>query len=357
MAHKVPNIQIGKPRVLLTIAWRLLPISCRIDLWGDFHQTYTSPGLLIRRTFGAIRGALRAQTEERYYPGRALMQMLIIPASLLGTLTPFWAGVVAGSVTAGLFVRDVYTNPKNKGYACFLWDAVIATCLLIVFQALVFLRLSGQLIPEAPAIAAQSVAGAAGASYFRLIFRMPRNPFDRVLEDYKDILTINLLWITACQVLMYTSVVAVSYGPINILTGAPVAIGAVLIRLQSPRLGGVLAPQLMSLTTNPLQQRADHAKRTLALPAQTPAQRCVELGFFAVLLLPFAAALWKWWTKQDADIDWTHLCANAGSLLILSIFWLHVRELNDETVKALDKKVKDELKRLEKPPEKTDGDI
>jgi hypothetical protein len=357
MAHKVPNIQIGRPRLLLTIVWLLLPISCRSDSWGDFHETYTTPGRLMRRTFKAIQGAIRSQTEERYYPGRALMQMLAIPASLLGILTPFGAVVVAGSVTAGLFVRDLYTNPKNKGYACFLWDAVIATCLLIVFQALVFLGSSGHLISVAPRIAAQSVVGAASAAFFRLIFRMPQNPFDRVLEDYKDVLTLNLIWIVACEVLMYTSVVAVSYRPLNLLSGAPLAVGAALIRLESPGLGGVLAPRLMSLTTNLVRQTADRAKGRLALPAQTPAQFCLELGYFAVLLLPFGAALWKWWTKQDVDVDWTQVRANAFSLLILSAFWLRIRELNDETVKAFDQKVKDELKRLDKPPEETDDGI
>ena len=72
---------------------------------------------------------------------------------------------------------------------------------------------------------------------------------------------------------------------------------------------------------------------------------------------PFAIALWKWWTKQDAGIEWSQLRANAGELLILAIFWIRLRQLNTETVKALQEKVDEELKRLEKPPEKTDDDI
>ena len=49
-------------------------------------------------------------------------------------------------------------------------------------------------------------------------------------------------------------------------------------------------------------------------------------------------------------------------LLILAIFWIRIRQLNAETVEALQEKVdeelkREELKRLEKPPEKTDDDI
>src|SRR5262249_34883100 len=154
---------------------------------------------------------------------------------------------------------------EKKGYARFLWDSVIAIALLVVFQGFVAFQSSGHLLAAAPWIAAQSLAGGAAASFFRLIFRMPQNPFDRALEDYTNILMINILWIAVCQALMYTSVVAVSYRPINLLTGLPFVVGVTLIRLQSPRIGGVLAPQLTSLKIHPLRQSTDRAKGRLAL--------------------------------------------------------------------------------------------
>jgi hypothetical protein len=358
MADKVPKVpQIDWREIVLKVLRRLVPARYRSRYRAEFPHTGKSPGQMIRLTLRSIGGFIGSQTTEDYYPGMAVVEVLTIVASLLGKLTPLSAGIVAGAVSGLLVIRDTYMDREKKGYARFLWDSVIAIALLIVFQGFIALRSSGHLRAAVPWIAAQSLAGGASASFFRLIFKMPPNPFDRALEDYKDILKLNIVWIVACEALMYTSVEAVPYGPLGFLSGAPFVVGAVLINLQSPRIGGALAPELTSLKIHPVQQEADHAKGTLALPAQTPAQRCLELGFFAVLLLPFAAALWIWWTKQSADVDWRQLRANAGALLILSIFWIRIRAVNAETVKALDKKVKEELKKLEKPPEKTDHDV
>jgi len=320
---------------------------------------------LIRETVDAIRGVIRRQTKDPYYPGMALVQTLAISASLLATMTPFQAGVVAGAVSGGLLVRDGYMNPQKRGYAAFVWDSVTAIALLAVLQILFSLRSSEPLLSAIPWIAAQSIAGGASGSFFRLIFKMPPNPLDRVLEDYWIIFYINLLWFAACVASMYTASQAVAVettGIVFFLNAAPPVIACMLLRLQSDNLGGTLAAPLMSLTKHPVQQRADHAKARLVVPPETLQRRCLEIGFFVLMAAPFAIALWKWWTKQDAGIDWIQLRANAGALLILAIFWVRLRQLNAETVEALQEKVDEELKReerkrLEKPPEKTDDDI
>ena len=163
MAKKVSEVQqaIDRRRIVLNAVWWLLPVSSRRDLWGDFYETYRSPWQLIRKTLKVIWGAIRAQTDEPYYPGMALVQTLAISASLLGTLTAFSAGIVAGAVSAGLLIRDGYMDPKKKGYACFLWDSVTAIALLVVLQAIVVLRPPVHLVSAVLWIAAQSVVGGA----------------------------------------------------------------------------------------------------------------------------------------------------------------------------------------------------
>ena len=189
---------------------------------------------------------------------------------------------------------------------------------------------------------------------------MPPNPLDRVLEDYWIIFYINLVWFASCVATMYTASQAVpieTTGIVFFLNAAPPVIACMLLRLQSDSLGGTLALPLISLRTHPVQQRADHAKARLVVLPETIQRRCLEIGFFVLMAAPFAIALWKWWTTQDAGIEWSQLRVNAGELLILAIFWIRLRELNTETVKAIQEKVDEELKRLEKPPEKTDDDI
>src|SRR5262249_27913621 len=140
----------------------------------------------------------------------------------------------------------------------------------------------------------------------------------------------------------------------TLLTVSQATVVVVLIRLQSDRLGGVAAPKLLSLGVHPVQQEAQIRKELLPQPPQTLQRRLLEIGFFVLLAVPFAFALWLWWTKLDTGIKWRQVLANAVSLSILSILWIRLRALNAETVKALDEKVKEELKKLEKPPEKTD---
>jgi hypothetical protein len=344
-------------RIVLNAVWWLLPVSSRPALWGDFYETYRSPQQLMRKTLKVIWGAVRSQTEEPYYPGMALVQTLAISASLLGTLTPLSAGIVAGAVSAGLLIRDVYMDPAKKGYACFLWDSVTAIALLVVLQAFYVPRWSGHLAVTVLLIAAQSVAGGASASFFRLIFKMPRDPLQRLFEDYQDTFHINVLWCTACIALLYTTVTAVSLSRMgSVLIFSQCVAAALLIRLPSDRLGGVAAPHLMSLRVHPVQQKAQIKTGSLPQPPETLQGRLLEIGFFVVTAAPFAIALWLWWTKQDTGIEWGEVRANAGSLVILSIFWIRIRALNAETVEALDQKVKEKIKALEKPPEKTDHD-
>jgi len=365
MADKVSNVQkraqkvrrINYRTILFKIVWWLLPAHIRSELWGNFQQSYKSPWHLIRETVNAIRGVIRRQTEEPYYPGMAIIQMLTITVSLLGTMTPFRAGVLAGAVSAGLLVRDAYTNPDKRGYACFLWDAVTAIALLAVLQVLDVLRPSGALLAAFPWIGVQSLAGGASASFFRLIFRMPPNPLDRAFDDYRVIFYINVLWFTVCIVLMSAAVDAVPFdtpGLVSFLSGAPIVVACMLLHQQREGLGGALSPRLTSISEHPVQQDARVKNATLVVPPETLAGRLLEIGFFVLLAVPFAAALWKWWTKQDAWIDWYQVRPIAGALLILSIFWIRIRQLNAETLKALQKKVKEELKALEKPPEKKD---
>ena len=167
-----------------------------------------------------------------------------------------------------------------------------------------------------------------------------------------------MLWWTACIGLLYATVTAVPLpGPVgSVLIVSQFTVATVLIRLQSDRLGGVAAPHLVSLRVHSVHQEAQIKKDSLPRPPQTLQGRLLEIGFFVVTAVPFATALRLWWTKQDTGIEWGQVRANAGSLVILSIFWIRIRALNAETVKALDQKVKEKIKALEKPPEKTDHD-
>ena len=110
------------------------------------------------------------------------------------------------------------------------------------------------------------------------------------------------------------------------------------------------------MRVHPVHQEAQIKKDSLPRPPQTLQGRLLEIGFFVVTAVLFAIALRLWWTKQDTGIEWVRVRASAGSLVILSIFWIRIRALNAETVKALDQKVKERIKALEKPPEKTDHD-
>ncbi len=370
MADKVSDLQqrpeqIERLSLVLKVFWWLLPKHHRSELWWNFHDSHKSPRQIIRETVKDIKGIIRAQTTERYYPGMAVVQTLTISASLLATMTLFEAGVVAGAVSTGLLVRDGYMNPKKRGYAAFLWDSVTAIALLAVLQILFALRSSEPLLSAIPWIAAQSIAGGASGSFFRLIFKMPPNPLDRVLEDYWIIFYINLVWFAACLATMYIASQAVAVettGIVFFLNLAPPVVACMLLRLQSDSLGGTLAEPLLSLLKHPVQQQADRAKARLVVLPETLQRRCLEIGFFALMTAPFAIALWKWWTKQDSGIHWLKLSVNAGELLILAMFWVSLRQVNAETVKAIQEKIKEELKReelrrLEKPPEKTDDNI
>ena len=89
------------------------------------------------------------------------------------------------------------------------------------------------------------MAGGASASFFRLIFKMPRNPLDRAYEDYRDIFRINALWFTACYALMYTTVEVVPFdtpGIVFFLIAAPIVVACLVLHPQREGLGGALAP-------------------------------------------------------------------------------------------------------------------
>jgi hypothetical protein len=380
MADKVSNVhegaqrtgqQIDRQTILLNIVWFLLPASCRSELWGNFHERYKSSWHLLRETFNAIRGVIRSQTEEAYYPGMAIIQMLTMTASLLGTITPFRAGILALFASAGLLVRDAYMDPTKRGYACFLWDAVTAIALLAILQVFAVLRSPGPLRAAVPLIGVQALAGGASASFFRLIFKMPPNPLDRAYEDYRDIFRVNVLWFTACIALIYPILEMVPFdtpGIDGFLIAAPIMVASLRLHQQREGLGGAQSPRLTSISEDPDEQDARVKNATLIVPTKALAGRLLEVGFFVLLGVPVAAALRKWWTNQDAGIDWSLVRANTGSLLILSIFWIRMRQLNDETIKALQEKVKAavkerqeklraELKAKEKPPEETDDHI
>ena len=159
---------------------------------------------------------------------------------------------------------------------------------------------------------------------------------------------------------MDTAVEAIPFktpGIVFFLTVSPIVVPCLVLNLQFGGLGGALSPRLTSLTVHPVQREADRKTATLVVPPQTLAGRLLEIAFFVLLVVPFAAALGKWWTGQDADIDWDLVRATAGALLILSVFWLRMRELNAETLEALQKKAKEAIKASQKPPEKTDDHV
>ena len=98
MADKVSNVQkraqkvrrINYRTILFKIVWWLLPAHIRSELWGNFQQSYKSPWHLIRETVDAIRGVIRRQTKDPYYPGMALVQTLAISASRMICRNGIW---------------------------------------------------------------------------------------------------------------------------------------------------------------------------------------------------------------------------------------------------------------------------
>lgn len=332
MANKISGkVQIGPPKILAAVAWRLIPATFRQQLWADFLERYQSPRLLLHRTAKAINGAVLSQVREPGYGSLAAAEACILYIALCGALQPASAIVLAVTVSGALVVRDGYMDRRKRGYVCFLWDAVAATALLAGLQLLT-------LGAEAPAMAAQAVVGGVAVSFFRLIFRMPEDPRQRVFDEYRDTLQINVLWMVACEALMLTSLDAVAAhmpGRDAFFAGAPIAAWGLALRLRSDSLGGVRKEPLLSLRVNPLKQEAALKRDSLIVPSSLTLPQCFEVLFFVLMAAPLAIAAWRWATGQDSDVDWFQVGANAGALLILTVFWIKIRKLNAETVKGL----------------------
>lgn len=342
MANQVSGkVQIGPPvppKMLAAVLWRLLPISCRQQLWADFIERYESPQHLMRRTAKAIHGAVLEQVREPFYGSLVAGEVCTLYIALVGVLPHMLTVLLALMVPAALIVRDGYMDRKKRGYVCFLWDAVAATALLAALQF--------AWVPQWEAMARSAprwVIGGVAVSFWRLIFRMPEDPCERLFDEYRDMLQLNALWIVACEALMITSLLAV---PAHIperdtfFSAAPIVLWAVAIRQRLNSIGGgLLKKAVLSPFKYPVKQ--DLAIKLNFLSAML-LWVCSEILFFVVMASPLAIVVWRWWTGQDGDVDWLQVDANAGALVILTAFSIKIKKLNRQTAEGLQKHIIDE---------------
>lgn len=266
MAHQVAGkVQIGPPKILAAVVRRLIPPSCRQELWADLIKRYRSPQHLIRRTAKAIKGAIVSQVGEPGYGSLVAGEVCILYVALSGALPPMAAIALALAVSAALIFRDGYMDRTKRGYVCFLWDAIAATALVAGLQFLWTLAATGLTL----IFAAQWIVGGVAVSFFRLIFRMPEDPRQRLFDEYRDTMQINVLWMVACEALMFTSLEAVPAGGDAFFAAAPIVIWGMALRLQSDSLGAVKKDPFLSLRENPLRQEAAVKKDLLIVPSST----------------------------------------------------------------------------------------
>jgi len=343
--------KIGPPPFLAAAVERLIPGPRRGLISGDWYESYVSPRGYIRKAARAIPVIVADEVRRTFNLAFVTGEACVLYISFAGArLLPLLAVIAA--VIAVLTVREAYLDPARRSQQEAATHGIVGSTAAFLSQVLLGIAAPSLTLPYGMMIRGAAIS-LMMMSAWRLVFYLKTTPADEpgaarraVRESYSATRRMNILWVTACIVLIFTSTEAVPAtikGRDFLFVFIPLVVLFVAYRLKlnvPDRTAGMSGP--LHLSGDPYKQELSVKRDMLWTPGRSadsgvPWSACLEVLFFVLLALPLCIAVWRWWSGDPAAglVDWFQVGANFGAFVSLLVLWLYIKRLNRKMVNAL----------------------